>query len=551
MKDVRKFQQMYRDGQVNRREFLAAMGALGLSATAAGGLLTSAGALAATPKKGGLAKYANNLHGPDDQMDPIVFTSGIDYTRGIATYNGLIQFGDNMTLHPELAEEWSPNSNATEFTFKIRKGVEFHDGSPLTADDVVWSMNRHLGEDSPSVAKALFGTVKEWQKVDSHTVKAVLTSPDSDLPAKLGEKQAKVVKKDTVDFRQGNGTGPFLLESFEPGVRSTHSRNPNYWRDGANFEALELTGITDPQARVSALIAGDVDLINQVDTKGIRLIEQTDGVHVNSTPSGLYGGICCLKNTEPGSSDDFVKGMQYIQDRERIVRSILKGHGVVGNDHPISPAYGADHCHELPQRQYDPDKAKFHLDKSGYTSAELFVAPVVGGLEEACLLMQANLKKIGFDTEDQEGADGRVLGRGVDEGAAERRVLEPAPHRERDAVHPVRSGGGVERHLLEQRSLRGAAEAPACRDRCRQAPRDAVRDAGSGARRERHGDPLPREHPRRGERQDPRDPQHPAGLAGRLPVDRVRLAGSLSPAHRPIRRRPARGWPRAGSFSIT
>ena len=397
MKDVRKFQQMYRDGRVNRREFLAAMGALGLSATAAGGLLTSAGALAATPKKGGLAKYANNLHGPDDQMDPIVFTSGIDYTRGIATYNGLIQFGDNMTLHPELAEEWSPNSNATEFTFKIRKGVEFHDGSPLTADDVVWSMNRHLGEDSPSVAKALFGTVKEWQKVDSHTVKAVLTSPDSDLPAKLGEKQAKIVKMGTEDFRKGNGTGPFLLETFEPGVRSTHTRNPNYWRDGANFDALELTGITDPQARVNALIAGDVDLVNQVDTKGIRLIEQSDGVHVNSTPSGLYGGICCLKNTEPGSSDDFVKGMQLIQDRERIVRSILKGHGMVGNDHPISPAYGADHCHELPQREYDPDKAKFHLDKSGYSSAELFVAPVVGGLEEACLLMQANLKKIGFD----------------------------------------------------------------------------------------------------------------------------------------------------------
>ena len=397
MKDVKQFQQMYRDGQVNRREFLAAMGALGLSATAAGGLLTSAGALAATPKKGGLAKYANNLHGPDDQMDPIVFTSGIDYTRGIATYNGLIQFGDNLTLNPELAEEWSPNSNATEFTFKIRKGVEFHDGSPLTADDVVWSMNRHLGEDSTSVIKAFFGTVKEWTKVDSHTVKAVLKSPDSDLPAKLGEKQAKIVKKDTEDFRKGNGTGPFLLESFEPGVRSTHTRNPNYWRDGANFDALELTGITDPQARVNALIAGDMDLINDIDAKGIRLIEQTDGVRVISAPSGLYGGICCLKNTEPGSSDDFVKGMQFIQDRERIVRSILKGHGTVGNDHPISVAYGADHCHELPQREYDPDKAKFHLDKSGYTSAELFVAPVRTGIEETCLLMQANLKKIGFD----------------------------------------------------------------------------------------------------------------------------------------------------------
>ena len=89
--------------------------------------------------------------------------------------------------------------------------------------------------------------------------------------------------------------------------------------------------------------------------------------------------------------------MQYIQDRERIVRAILKGHGIVGNDHPISPAYGADHCQELPQRPYDPDKAKWHLKKSGVSAAELFVAPVTTGIEDTCLLMQANLKKIGFD----------------------------------------------------------------------------------------------------------------------------------------------------------
>ena len=82
MKDIKNFQQMHRDGRINRREFLAAMSALGVSATAAGGFLTSSKALAATPKKGGLARAASNLHGPDDQMDPIVFTSGIDYTRG-------------------------------------------------------------------------------------------------------------------------------------------------------------------------------------------------------------------------------------------------------------------------------------------------------------------------------------------------------------------------------------------------------------------------------------------------------------------------------------
>jgi peptide/nickel transport system substrate-binding protein len=114
MKEVKTFQQMYRDGHVNRREFLAAMGALGLTATTAGGLLGSANALAATPNRGGSVVFASNLHGPDDTLDPLLGTSTIDYTRVNTGFNGLIQVSDNMSLHPELAEEWSVNSNATE-----------------------------------------------------------------------------------------------------------------------------------------------------------------------------------------------------------------------------------------------------------------------------------------------------------------------------------------------------------------------------------------------------------------------------------------------------
>jgi len=397
MKDVKEFQQMYRDGKLNRREFLAALSALGLSATVAGELLISTGALAATPEKGGHVRFATNVHGSDDQMDPIVFVSNIDYVRGRCTYNNLIQILDNMTLHGELAEEWSTNANATEFTFKLRDGVTWHDGSDFTADDVIWSMNRHMGDESSSVIKSFFATVEEWKKLDNRTVRAVMNNPDSDLIAKLGEKQAKIVKAGTTDFRKTNGTGPYVLDSFEPGVKSLHSRNKNYWREGPNLESLEVTAITDPAARLNALIAGDVDLITHVDASSVSLLEETPGVRVSSTPSGLYGGICCLKNTAPGSNDDFVRGLQLLNDRERIVRSVLKGHGVVGNDHPISPAYGADHCYELAQRKYDPDKAKFHLRKSGYTRAELFVAPVVGGIEETCLILQNNAQQVGFD----------------------------------------------------------------------------------------------------------------------------------------------------------
>jgi len=89
--------------------------------------------------------------------------------------------------------------------------------------------------------------------------------------------------------------------------------------------------------------------------------------------------------------------MQYIQDRERIVKRVLKGKGSIGNDTPVSSAHGNDWCSELPQREFDPDKAKFHFKKAGQSSAELFVAPVASGIEDMCLLAQANCAKIGFD----------------------------------------------------------------------------------------------------------------------------------------------------------
>ena len=394
MKEVKTFQQMHRDGLINRREFLAAMGALGVTAATAGSLLTSASALASTPTRGGSVVFASNLHGPDDTLDPLLGTSTIDYTRANTSRNGLIQVWTDMSLHGELAEEWSVNSDATEYVFKIRQGVEFHDGSALTAEDVVWSMNRHIAEGSPSSIGSFFTNVTGWTAVDSYTVKLTLSSPDSDMPYKLTQPQAKIVKKDSPLV----GSGPYLIDEFQAGVKSTHSRNPNYWRDtGQHLDSIEITAITDPNARLNALLAGSVDMITAIKPQRIEKIESTDGFSVLSVPAGLYGGICCLKNTAPGDNDDLVEGLRFIQDRERIVRKFLKGQGTVGNDHPINVSYGADHCHELPQRPYDPDKAKWHLNKSGYTTAELWVAPVIGFIEDACLLMQANLKKIGFD----------------------------------------------------------------------------------------------------------------------------------------------------------
>ena len=383
-------------GGFSRRDVLKLMMVTGVSLVTAQNLLfTGKQALAATPKKGGSVRMAANLHGPDDQLDPPRFTSSIDYVRGRATYNSLVQHNNDLTTRGELAETIEPNADASEWTLKLRKGVVFHDGTPFTADDVIYSMNRHMGEDSTSVIKSVLASIQEWKKVNSHEVKCVLNTPNSDLPTLLGLYQTKIVKNGTTG--DGIGTGPFVLDTFEPGVKSVHSRNENYWREGANLDLIEITAITDPVARVNALIAGDVQLINQVAPSAFRQIEEADNVTLLSTPAAVQLGICVLKNAEPGMNDDFVKGLQYIQDRERVVKRILRGKGTVANDTPISIAHGPDFCSELPQREFDPDKAKFHFEKSGYSSAELYVAPVASGIEEVCLLAQANCAKIGFD----------------------------------------------------------------------------------------------------------------------------------------------------------
>ena len=116
-------------GGFSRREVLKLSMATGVSLIAAEQLLTDGKAvMAATPKKGGSLRMASNLHGPDDQLDPTLCTSTIDYTRGRATYNSLVQHANDLTPQPELAESFEPNANATEWTFKIRNGVTFHDG---------------------------------------------------------------------------------------------------------------------------------------------------------------------------------------------------------------------------------------------------------------------------------------------------------------------------------------------------------------------------------------------------------------------------------------
>lgn len=382
-----------------RRELLGMLMAAGMTAAVGGSVITAAKrAVAATPKKGGDVRFAWAQHGPSDTFDPILNTNSLDYARSRLTYNNLTRFKEDLTVEPELAEEYSSNADATEWTFKLRDGVTWHDGSKLTAEDVIYSMSRHLGEDSKSKAKVLFSDVKEWVKLDDSTVKAVLNAPNAEIPVILATFHFKIVKDGVTDFQKPIGTGPFAVDEFSPGVRSLHSRFEDYWSaEGPYLDRIEVFGIPDAVARTNALISGDIQMAGNIDPKLAPQIEGAEGVEMFIVPSGACNDIVVRLDMEPGNNPDFVLGLKYLQRRDRVLQVVQKGHGSIGNDHAVGPAYGADCCKEQVIRPYDPDKAEFHLKKSGVTTAKIDYAEVSAGLTDVCLMLQRECAKVGLD----------------------------------------------------------------------------------------------------------------------------------------------------------
>lgn len=388
--------EMIRRG-ASRRQVMQWFMAAGATAAASGALFGSAGkAFAETPKRGGRLVMAFDQHGPNDTLDPILGTAAVDYFRGRMYYGSLTRLTDSLDYEPELAEEILSNDDATVWTFKLRKGVEFHDGKEMTADDVIYTMSRHMGESSVSKAASLVNMVEKWEKVNDHEVRVVLASPNADLPIALGTFHFKIVRDGTTDFSTANGTGPYRAKEFKPGVRSIGTPFENFWGEGGYLDEMETYGIGDPVSRLNAFMAGDVDAMINLPPKAIEQVEAATGKGIWTLKSGAYVNICPRLDLQQTNNMHMWKAMQLLQDRQRMLQGVLKNQGTLGNDQPINEAY-FDHCPDIPQRELDPEKAKWHWDQSGLgsTPVPVVTAELAPGAVEQCLFMQREGRKIG------------------------------------------------------------------------------------------------------------------------------------------------------------
>jgi peptide/nickel transport system substrate-binding protein len=381
-----------------RRDVLAMLVAGGMQMTLAGSLASTAmSARAQTPKRGGKLRVAGATAAATDTLDPSKQSNQTDYSRCNMLYNGLTWLDGSLTPQPALAESFT-TKDAKTWVFTLRKGVQFHDGKPLTPADVVFSISRHKDPATASKAKVLADQIESVKATGPNEVTIVLSSPNADLPVILGTFHFHIVKEGTTDFATGIGTGPFKLKEFKPGVRSVMVRNENYWKAGKPYlDEIEFVGIGDESARVNALLSGGMDLVGSVNPRSVARIAGASGFAVFKTQSGQYSDLIMRLDMAPGSNPDFVLAMKYLFDREQMRKTIALDQAVVANDQPIDPT-NRFYFAGLTQRPFDPEKAKFHLKKSGITGAVPVVAsPAALYSVEMALVMQQTAKSIGLD----------------------------------------------------------------------------------------------------------------------------------------------------------
>jgi len=375
----------------------------GAAATMAAALMPGAGfrrAFATSPRRGGVLRAGFSQGATTDTLDPATYFSDPTYAIGWAFGNNLVELTSKKEAIPELAESWESKDDLKVWTFKLRKDVEFSNGKKLTAADVVYSLNRHLAADSKSAAKGLLQGIRTIRADGNHVVVIEHETGDADIPVIMGDFHLQIIPEGYNDWSTFVGTGPYILDHFDPGVRLEAHRNPNYWKqDRAWFDAIEFTYIGDATARMNALVSGEVDAIDRVEARIVNLLNQNPAfMLVEAVGSSYNTSVMDVRN--PSFSDANVReAVKFAVDRKALVKTIYLGFGEVGNDHPV-PSNDPFFHKELPQWGYDPDKAKWHLKQAGLSTLALELSTADAaftGAVDAVVLMREQAKPAGID----------------------------------------------------------------------------------------------------------------------------------------------------------
>ena len=393
---------------ISRRELLLGAGGLVLagtlagcgggssSSTSGGGSLPSGG----KPKPGGTFRLGVTGGGSKDIIDGQSIVTKPDQARLMASWETLLIYDADYKLQPDGLAESVTQDKPDQWTIKLHDGIEFNNGKTLSADDVIYSLQRILNP-----KEGLFGTAglssidpKNIQKMDNLTVRLNLKNPDSTIGDQLGQYYNGIVP---VGYSRTNnlkwvGTGAYITKSFSPGQQSVHTKNPNYWRTGQPyFDQVTVTDFGDPTAQVNALLAGQIDAMTDIPFAQIEVAKSNGGLTVLESDGGGWLPLCMAVDQKPFTDNRVRQAMRLIVDRQAILEQVLSGHGRVANDlySPFDPAYDSS----LPQRQPDIEQAKSLLKQAGYSDLtfDLHTTDGAAGMVDSATVFAQQAKAAG------------------------------------------------------------------------------------------------------------------------------------------------------------
>lgn len=353
-------------------------------------LLKSA-VLAAALCSTAMAAFAQDLtigrSSEQSSIDPQFSRTGNNQGTSEMIFDRLVEIDQNLQITPGIVTEWT-NIDPTTWELKLREGVTFHDGSPLTADDVIYSLERaDEVPNSPAPYSDMVAAVDKLEKVDDLTVRVTTKGPQPALIKDIGRvfvvSKVATEGKSSNDFNSGDaaiGTGPYSFVEWTPGQNLRVKAYDGYWGDAPEFKDIDIKFISNDAARVAALLSGAVDVIDAVPPTDVETVTNSAGFKVESAPSGrvVYLALSMAGETVPDVTDlqgnpldknpfndaRVRKAVSLMIDRQLIVDRILRGSGIPAGQ--LVPEVLGGYAYELGPDAPDPEQAKALLAEAGY-----------------------------------------------------------------------------------------------------------------------------------------------------------------------------------------
>ncbi|MDX6628019.1 MAG: peptide/nickel transport system substrate-binding protein [Gaiellales bacterium] len=362
-------------GECDRAGFIQRATMFGLSASVMSGALLAAGEAPVAFAKETRGKAGGRLRIgltpiPKGTLEPWTYQETAALQMGGIAGEFLNRNRQNLTLAPELAVSWSPNSNASEWTYKLRQGVKFANGKPMTADDVIATYHRLLTDATSQAGSAFSGVLSDAgvSKVDDFTIKFKLDTPTSSFPYLTSSTtyQAIILPKDYVGpfEKTPQTTGAFNLVAYTPGVSARYDRNPTWWGGSAPLDGVDVT-LGEDTAIINALIGGQLDLLNGIVFANSRALFNNPNVKIFTARGATHREIP-MRVDQPSSVLHDKRVRQAIAltlNRPQIIKTLFNNLADLGNDSPFAPVYPS--TSKVPQRHQDIRTAKQLIAAAG------------------------------------------------------------------------------------------------------------------------------------------------------------------------------------------